>query len=112
MDIAQINVSLPPIANKVHVSHLSSVMESARDRLWKALLEARPELKREDILLAHWESVTWNNGALGCPEEGKFYTQALVPGFRISFRVGDEFYAIHTDLAGRMFVSPDLRLRS
>jgi hypothetical protein len=35
------------------------------------------------------ESVTWSDGALGCPRPGAVYTQALVPGWRIVVRLGD-----------------------
>src|ERR1044071_7735897 len=34
------------------------------------------------VVLSRAEQVTWPNGALGCPEPGMMYTQALVPGFR------------------------------
>ncbi|MBA3019805.1 MAG: hypothetical protein KJ738_07750 [Actinobacteria bacterium] len=37
-------------------------------------------------------SITWNDGSLGCPEPGKFYTQALVPGAQIVVSVGDQRY--------------------
>ena len=33
------------------------------------------------------ESVTWPDGSLGCPEPGMFYTQMVVPGYRIVFEV-------------------------
>jgi hypothetical protein len=29
------------------------------------------------------EDVMWPDGALGCPEPGRMYTQALVPGQRV-----------------------------
>jgi hypothetical protein len=34
--------------------------------------------------------VTWSDGALGCPAPGRFYTQALVPGFRVQLEAGGE----------------------
>jgi hypothetical protein len=37
-------------------------------------------------------SITWNDGSLGCPEPGKFYTQALVPGAQIVVSLGDQRY--------------------
>ena len=36
------------------------------------------------------EAVTWNDGSLGCPEPGMFYTQALVDGYHVILRAGDE----------------------
>ncbi|HVK32022.1 MAG TPA: hypothetical protein VM845_05910 [Burkholderiaceae bacterium] len=29
------------------------------------------------------EAVTWPDGALGCPQPGRLYTQALIPGHRV-----------------------------
>ena len=45
------------------------------------------------VLLA--EHVTWNDGALGCPEPGGMYTQALVDGYRILLSVDGEEWAYH-----------------
>jgi hypothetical protein len=38
------------------------------------------------------EAVTWPDGALGCPEPGMFYTQMVVPGYRIVFEVDGKRY--------------------
>jgi hypothetical protein len=38
---------------------------------------------RADIAVLHAESLTWNDGSLGCGKPGQFYTQALVPGYRV-----------------------------
>jgi len=35
------------------------------------------------------ESVTWPNGALGCPKMGVMYTEALVEGYRVVVSTGD-----------------------
>jgi hypothetical protein len=35
-------------------------------------------------------AVTWNDGSLGCPEPGMFYTQALVDGYQVVIDTGDE----------------------
>jgi hypothetical protein len=36
------------------------------------------------------EPADWSDGSLGCPEPGVLYTQALVSGWRIVVRVGDQ----------------------
>jgi hypothetical protein len=36
------------------------------------------------------EAVTWNDGSLGCPEPGMSYTMALVDGYQLILRAGDE----------------------
>ena len=38
---------------------------------------------RPDIEVIHAESLTWNDGSLGCGIPGQVYTQALVPGYRV-----------------------------
>lgn len=37
----------------------------------------------EHLRIASVQAVTWSDGALGCPQPGRMYTQALVPGWRI-----------------------------
>lgn len=46
------------------------------------------------------EAVTWHDGSLGCGEPGRFYTQALVPGYRVVFEVGGRTYAYHAARKG------------
>jgi hypothetical protein len=36
-----------------------------------------------DLRIVSVEAVTWADGALGCPQPGRMYTQALVPGHRV-----------------------------
>lgn len=40
-------------------------------------------------------AITWSDGSLGCPEPGKFYTQALVPGMQVVVRVAGLQYDYH-----------------
>lgn len=46
------------------------------------------------------QAVVWNDGALGCPQPGLSYTQALVPGWRIVVHLGDgrrlDYHASHS----------------
>ena len=37
----------------------------------------------EALVVTRAEAVTWNDGSLGCPEPGMFYTMALVDGYQI-----------------------------
>ena len=46
------------------------------------------------------ESVQWPSSALGCPEPGTAYTQALVPGFRVQVRVGQQLLHYHAARQG------------
>lgn len=66
-------------------------------RVAKAIerLSARLGVAAEEIQLREYEEVQWNNGAIGCPEPGLAYTQALVPGFRIVLEHRGTSYAFH-----------------
>ncbi|MEP7081393.1 MAG: hypothetical protein ABI841_00290 [Chloroflexota bacterium] len=46
------------------------------------------------------EEVTWSDGSLGCPEPGKAYTQALVPGFRVVLEIDGEELNFHAAQGG------------
>jgi hypothetical protein len=41
------------------------------------------------------EAIVWPNGAMGCAEPGKMYTQALVPGYRVEFEYQGRNFAYH-----------------
>jgi len=57
-----------------------------------------------EIVVVSSEKVTWSDGALGCPQPGRFYTQALVPGFRVYVRTPRGVLAYHTDESGSFVV--------
>lgn len=48
-----------------------------------------------DVEVVRFEQVTWPDGAIGCPEPGEMYTQALVDGYRIVVSIGDEQLTYH-----------------
>ena len=47
------------------------------------------------VTVASFESVTWRDGSLGCPEPGLSYTQALVDGYRIELVVDGTSHWYH-----------------
>lgn len=49
----------------------------------------------EDVEVIEAEEVTWSDGAIGCPEPGNTYTQALVEGYRIVVEVDGERMHYH-----------------
>lgn len=57
----------------------------------RADLEARG-VTGSELTLVEARKITWNNGALGCPQPGAQYTQALVDGWWILVKVGDTTY--------------------
>lgn len=46
--------------------------------------------------------VTWNDGSIGCPQDGMMYTMALIDGYRLTLVVDGIEYAYHTD-SGKNF---------
>lgn len=52
-------------------------------------------LPRASLVVLDAAAVDWPDGAGGCPEPGLAYTQALVPGFRIRIRAGNEVLNYH-----------------
>jgi hypothetical protein len=46
------------------------------------------------------EAVEWPDGSLGCAEPGMMYTQAIVPGYRMTFTDGSRTYELHTNSDG------------
>jgi hypothetical protein len=73
----------------------------------KAMVEAalddaarRTKIDRTRLTVLSAGSVTWSDGSLGCPEPGKAYTQALVPGYRIRIQAGAEVLDYHAGRRG------------
>lgn len=80
-------------------------LEQAVDAALQDLAE-RSGLSVEAISVVAARQVTWSNGALGCPEEGMMYTQALVEGFYIRLSDGEKEYAYHAGRDGQPFYCP------
>ena len=59
---------------------------------------------RLDVLPA--TDVTWSDGALGCPQPGRHYTQALVPGWRVRIVAGDQTLDYHASRRGQWLLCP------
>lgn len=58
------------------------------------------DVPEDEISVVAAEAVTWSDGALGCPEEGMMYTQALVPGYRVVLDVAGEELHYHAGSDG------------
>lgn len=79
----------------VPASLLEKVLEDAGNRTGAS---------RSQIEIISTEKITWNDGALGCPQPNQMYTQALVPGYRIRVRIGDQTLDYHAAETGRFVV--------
>ena len=45
-------------------------------------------------------AVTWRDGAMGCPQPGMGYTQAVVAGYYVTFGVGNKVFHYHANRNG------------
>ncbi len=71
----------------------SGAPSAVTDARWDAIeadLAARGVTAAPSLVSA--ESITWPNGALGCPQPGEAYTQALVDGMRVVVDAGGATY--------------------
>lgn len=61
----------------------------------------RAGIPAETLELMRAEAVTWPNAALGCPQDGMSYTEALVRGWLVEVRAaGGKPMRYHANLAG------------
>ena len=51
---------------------------------------------QSQVTVVSSDEVTWRDGSLGCPQPGKFYTQALIPGTRTILEVAGKRYHYHS----------------
>lgn len=72
-------------------------------------LITRLAIDPKKVSLTRAVEVTWRSGALGCPEPGTSYTQALVPGVLIVFSAGNSDYRYHARTGGQPFLCPEER---
>ena len=61
--------------------------------------------RKADLVVESAEPVTWADGSLGCPAPGAMYTMALVPGYRIRVRAGEEVLDYHASERGYFVLS-------
>lgn len=61
----------------------------------------------DEIRIVTAERVTWSDGAIGCPEPGMVYTQALVPGYRVILEIDGEDHHFHASDGGEFFYCDD-----
>lgn len=90
-------------------SHDAQAADTPLDAATRAAVEDAARRTGSDV--ANWavekaEPVTWRDGALGCPQPGVLYTQALVPGYRIIVRSGGIRLDYHASLRGTPVLCP------
>jgi hypothetical protein len=73
----------PPVTGEAPEDVLNPIIEDVAERTG-----AEPA----EIAVVRSQSITWNDGALGCPQPGMVYTQALVDGYWVVLSYqGQEF---------------------
>jgi len=90
-------VQEPPahVIGEVPDTMLDAVKEDLAERLGASV---------DELEVIKAESITWNDGSLGCPKPGQNYTQALVPGYWIILVRGDEEYDYRASERGYFFL--------
>jgi len=110
---AQRPVSTPPrtpepeLVQPTPILPVGEVPQELLDKMVDALV-AQLGVSRQDIMVVAAESVVWNDGSLGCPKPGEFYTQALVPGYRVILEVDGVQYNYHASEKGYFFLCGSL----
>jgi hypothetical protein len=61
---------------------------------------------RTELKLVAAAAVTWRNGALGCPQPGMLYTDALVPGYRVVIEAAGQRLDYHASARGEPLLCP------
>lgn len=72
----------------------------------------RSDIPAGEIETVRAQTVTWADGAMGCPQEDMMYTQALVEGYYILLRADGEEAAFHAGRDGKPFHCPAERSRA
>jgi hypothetical protein len=60
----------------------------------------------DEVRLLEVKPVHWRSGALGCPDPGRSYAQAITPGFLIRLAAGRVEYRYHAGASGEPFLCP------
>src|SRR5688500_18356710 len=53
-----------------------------------------------DVEVLSAQAVNWPSGALGWPQPGRMYTQAIVPGYRVELEAGGKRFSYHASTKG------------
>ncbi len=67
-------------------------------------LARRALVKHEAITVVSATEQQWSDGAMGCPQPGRMYTQMIVPGYRVVMQAAGDRYAYHSDRRGNFIV--------
>lgn len=58
----------------------------------------------DDIEVIRSEFVTWNDGSLGCPQKGMYYTQALIDGYWVILKIEGVEFDYRVTVSGQLIL--------
>jgi hypothetical protein len=70
-------------------------------------LERERDVQVGSLELESYSQVDWRDSSLGCPEPGRFYAQAIVPGYRVVVSLDGREYEIHLGIPNQRGVICD-----
>lgn len=85
----------PPVVGEAPSELLEAIIADLAQRIG---------VDTQSIVVIRAESVVWNDGSLGCPKPGEFYTQALVNGYWVVLKVGESEYDYRASQNGYFFL--------
>ena len=77
----------------------TSLIEAAIEDLAK-----RMNVPTENVEVVETKQVEWPDGAIGCPEDGISYTQAIVEGAQVLLTSDGRLYDYHAGSEGQVFL--------
>ena len=105
-----------PVADVAEIEQVSdevpslTVMNTNEQVAWSINdLAGRLNMEPANVRVSVVRPVLWRSGAIGCPEPGMSYTQALVDGLWITLAVGETEYRYHAKTGGKLFYCPAAR---
>ncbi len=69
----------------------------------------RVKASLDGVAILEAREVVWSSGALGCPREDGFYTQALVSGYWVVIGHGEKVVYYHSRKGQKPFLCPEDR---
>jgi hypothetical protein len=79
------------MTNSLHHQERKSLIMRARHDL-----AGRLDIEPDQVDVVEAREVVWRDGSLGCPQPGRLYTQALVPGLCIRLGAEEKIYHYHS----------------
>jgi hypothetical protein len=87
-------VSLTPAVSDVPAETLNAMIDDLAQKL---------NIDIDAISILEARKVVWNDGSLGCPEKGKSYTMAEVPGYYVMLQENGKPHYYHASEASGYF---------